>query len=291
MICRVCGMEYTGTACPKCKTPAGVDYARFDYYPNRASLRRTVFAAPQTGGNQTPPASHPPMAAAAQPQGGGQARPSYGRCPRCGNPLHGNFCGQCGYFAGGAAGFAGGAGVHVRRTPHANAFTMQYQKMLHDQYYGFSPQPKQKIWPVVLAIAAYVCLVIGIVVMSVLLQFAVLYGTVEGQNAGMDSSNLPFSDDYQGDYDTMPSWPEEIIPEDEGESILPNGVSNAEYAQLEIGMSYAEISAIIGGDGEIIAQDGTDFTAAWLGEYRPEAVVTVSFVDGVADAIQQDGLF
>ena len=123
-------------------------------------------------------------------------------------------------------------------------------------------------------------------------------------------SEYGFSDDYynQGDpsgnyldldpdYDYKSSAKDEnAIPDhitDTGESILPNGVSIEEYRQLSIGMDYATVSSIIGGDAlstETIESENK-IIAMWPGEYEINAVVTITFENGAVTSIEQRGLY
>ncbi len=70
------------------------------------------------------------------------------------------------------------------------------------------------------------------------------------------------------------------------------GVSSEEFAQLHTGMTYAQISAIIGGDAyqTTVPDVSGSYSAAWLGQDDPDAVLTVRFVNGQAVDLQQSGL-
>lgn len=72
----------------------------------------------------------------------------------------------------------------------------------------------------------------------------------------------------------------------------PQGVSPEEFAQLQTGMTYAQISAIIGGDAyqTTVPDVSGSYSAAWQGQDNPEAVLTVRFVNGQAVDLQQSGL-
>lgn len=72
----------------------------------------------------------------------------------------------------------------------------------------------------------------------------------------------------------------------------PQGVSPEEFARLQTGMTYAQISAIIGGDAyqTTVPDVSGSYSAAWQGQDNPEAVLTVRFVNGQAVDLQQSGL-
>jgi len=75
----------------------------------------------------------------------------------------------------------------------------------------------------------------------------------------------------------------------------PSGISPEEYRQIEIGMSYARVSAIIGGDGEIVESSQTlkeevYYTYVWYGEENPYAAAYITFTDGAVTAIENEGI-
>jgi hypothetical protein len=315
MICKVCGMEYAGDVCPKCKTPGTLDYTQYDYFPHRAQIRQTQFAAGGSAplsGQEQPPRQEPAGMQNDRQRTGWNAedRRPFGICPKCGNVLRGNFCGQCGYFAGNRR---PGDQVNTGCQPNGwngagqqgNSFTENYRNSRQP----LPPQPKPKTWVIVLVVLAFVFLVVILPILFVFGYTSFLVHMIDSldknyslYSSGDGSSHNQYDESYEDFDDFMERYfnengqngeesATEQIPEDEGESVLPNGVSNQEYAQLAPGMTYAEISSIIGGDGVVITQDGDDFTAAWPGEYKPDAVVTVVFEDGLAKTIEQDGLF
>lgn len=77
-----------------------------------------------------------------------------------------------------------------------------------------------------------------------------------------------------------------------GEYYDPQGVSPEEFARLELGMTYAQISGIIGGDAYQTTEPDVSgsYSAAWQGQEDPQAVLTVRFVNGQAADLQQSGL-
>ena len=82
------------------------------------------------------------------------------------------------------------------------------------------------------------------------------------------------------------------IQHSDNEYYDPQGVSPEEFARLELGMTYAQISGIIGGDAyQITVPDVSgSYSAAWQGQEDPQAILTVRFVNGQATDLQQSGL-
>ena len=76
--------------------------------------------------------------------------------------------------------------------------------------------------------------------------------------------------------------------------VYRGGVSAEEYDRLKLGMTYAHISSIIGGDGELI-ENGTDvhgdayYIYGWPGEYGDYGAVFITFTNDVATEITVDG--
>ncbi|MGI6152499.1 MAG: hypothetical protein ACOYJB_01515 [Christensenellaceae bacterium] len=94
-----------------------------------------------------------------------------------------------------------------------------------------------------------------------------------GEDAPMPTGDLPDPDD---------------VP-------IPSGgtgatISKAEYDQLEEGMSYEEVCAIIGGEGEALAESGTFVMYMWPGEGSIGANANATFMDGEMISKAQYGL-
>lgn len=86
----------------------------------------------------------------------------------------------------------------------------------------------------------------------------------------------------------------EILTPD-GEYYDARGVSEKEYEDIQIGMSYAYISSIVGSDGKIVDQGQnlygmTYYTYLWTGEKNPQAKMYIKFIDSEAVEIVEDGL-
>lgn len=254
MICQRCGTDYTGVRCPLCGEPAP---------------------------------SNPP--------------PSY--CPQCGQPVQGSFCGHCGYCLDSHSPSFNPytaqptppptyvAANPYAMPPRASAFTQRYQSTHPAQ-----PSAPQKISPWMIAtIVVYVFLCI---ILPMLLTGMAVWGILYSDSPFYDDMRRSYYEEYNGpSNDLIPDQRDHsstVIPDEEtGEPLVPHGVSIAEYQQLKVGMSYAEISYIIGGDA--MGQDtdnikDDEFIAIWCGEYNPDAVITITFEDNIATKIEQDGL-
>ena len=82
------------------------------------------------------------------------------------------------------------------------------------------------------------------------------------------------------------------IQHSDNEYYDPQGASPEEFARLELGMTYAQISGIIGGDAyqTTVPDVSGSYSAAWQGQEDPQAILTVRFVNGQATDLQQSGL-
>lgn len=72
------------------------------------------------------------------------------------------------------------------------------------------------------------------------------------------------------------------------------GISAEEYQKLSIGMSYAQVSAIIGGDGSPIesgenAYGKPYYIYGWKSETNQNAAVYIAFIDDAVSEISVDG--
>lgn len=85
------------------------------------------------------------------------------------------------------------------------------------------------------------------------------------------------------------------LPDIGGVEIYRGGVSQTEFDRLELGMTYAHISSIIGGDGAPI-ESGTNvqgdayYIYGWPGEYGETGAVYITFTNDVATEITLDGV-
>lgn len=91
-------------------------------------------------------------------------------------------------------------------------------------------------------------------------------------------------------YDNIPNFPKDDYTASTDDYYLPGGYSESEYGKLKIGMSYAQISYIIGGDGELVnsgenLKDETFYTYAWPHETELYTVLYITFTKDAASDI------
>ena len=101
-----------------------------------------------------------------------------------------------------------------------------------------------------------------------------------------DFSQIPNFGGNDGQNDPFSGSEEDPFGDESGVSDYPNGCSRAEYQKLEKGMTYAQISAIIGGDSANFYDTTDDSGRActvfqWPTESR-EGYISVEFIDGKA---------
>ncbi len=198
-------------------------------------------------------------------------------CPSCGAVIvdGGQFCAQCGTPVN-------PVGVPPMQNPvmgSGNSFTDNYLYALRNDTTG-EYHKKAKPWIVVVVI-------IGFLLLQIL---PLVIGLISFDQMIEESSYRNYYY-YQYDGNASPEEDSDYGYSDTRTSVLPNGVSAEEYEQLELGMSYGEISYLIGGDAMQQSQmeDGS-VMAVWPGEYDVTATVSILFEDGVAVEISEDGL-
>lgn len=204
-------------------------------------------------------------------------------CPRCGRPVWGAYCGACGY----------------RVQPPVDGWYAQ----------GGYPAPMQvkkdsNGW--IIALAAVLGFVFVVLPVILLIAFSLVFTHSVRNYVDRYGYEYGYEEEYEEEYEEDDDYYDEDsyedgieqgvspedIPDDAGESIYPQGVSNQEYKLLSDGMTYSEVSAIIGGDGETReVDDEGGFTAVWPGEYKTDAVITIEFQDNRVIDINQNGLF
>lgn len=318
MICEKCGHEYYGFECPNCafhKDPAQQENKESEVTESEAAESKAENAAEQetvSGSDiKTSSGVHSDTIHAPEgPQTWNTRQENEPRtpqiCPACGAVIRdgAQFCGQCGTPVNPVN---GGDSQYTQNQYSANRFTDNYLRERNNDTTG---NYHRKVKPGMVILIVVLILLIGIVpsVLGIVFMFRSDEFATEFE-AGMNDAFTQMDPDY---YDEDPEFyndpdsdpdPEDLLPEDgtaeheavdEGESIYPNGVSIEEYNQLEVGMTYGEISFIIGGDAQKQdlegAQEG-EIIALWPGEYKITAVIRITFVDGVATNIEQSGLF
>ena len=158
--------------------------------------------------------------------------------------------------------------------------TEAYQRSLREH----PETPKLSKWMkalIVFCIIFYIFSIIGSAINSISIQYEVNQ-EVANDPYWQDPFTDPYYDDGSDFYGTT--------------SVNPAGCSSEELKKLKTGMTYAQISAIIGGDAQgedtSLETDENSFAAVWMGEENPYMTVTVVFEDGEAVSISSsDYLF
>lgn len=183
-------------------------------------------------------------------------------CPRCHNVANGRFCLYC------------GLDLAMYQAQYQNPYnSYQYSYNTNYGYYSsqFQPAVKSKrvvVWPFIVGGAL---VIIAIITAAIIFINFIIKG------------NKPYNYNEYGNYNNYE------------EGILPNGISKQELNQIKTGMSYAHVSAIIGGDGELVDQGTTPldekyYTYHWYGENNPNASVYITFVNDKVSDIVNNGV-
>ena len=168
--------------------------------------------------------------------------------------------------------------------PPRHPMTAAYQQSLAEG----RPFPKLSGW------------IKALIVFLVLFQLAAYTGQFM-QNQALWSNpeeylEGPFGSFVEEYFEDPELFAEDVLPEAEPaakEVLFPNGCSEQEFSRLQEGMSYAQVSAIIGGDAlqeDPSLETGEDsFAAVWVGENNPYATVTIVFEHDQAVSIISSG--
>ncbi|MGI5958134.1 MAG: hypothetical protein ACOX60_01810 [Massiliimalia sp.] len=320
MICEKCGREYEGQQCPYCSQQENSPTESADFAADTPDLTAkgvysdTIYKPEweqRNSNSQTPqgtPSSHGWNRIGDVSQG---TFSNETKCPICGYPVTGNFCQRCGtanpntHPASENAPFSQQQNVYGQQpfsSPGYGGFqTVPNQNYFRENYHRAIEQgrfPKKSQTAAVLLIILGVLLKLMSAGSSILVSLNSEYWADEIMDSyyedyydyyddGMEDNWVDTSDSGDGFKDYVR---DDAV--DTGESVMPNGVSLEEFRQLELGMTYPEISYIIGGDAagqETNEQDR--LITLWPGEYRIDAVVRVTFdEDGQAIVIEQNGL-
>lgn len=297
MICNRCGQEYFGESCPYCEAEVALSPETEDNFETQRGVHSdTVRNLFEEKALETPPPSVSQWQQVGE-SSVGNPNPQQGfqqmwpqNCPLCGKPLNARFCGSCGYDSMGACGLHGS---------HKNSFTERYENSFREPQYRHKMSP----WVIVLIVGA---ILFSVILPSVAMVDFWMHGEeyieqfmqdyMEEYEQLMPGNDIP-GDTIPGNQEDNPDASSDSSAnemEDVGESLLPNGVSRAEYRQIQKGMTYAEISSIIGGDAPDIRENPeneNELAAYWPGEYNTDAVVMIVFEDSVATEISEEGLF
>lgn len=218
-----------------------------------------------------------------------------GKCLRCGGVTNTNTCPHCGYTHPVSSGYLGGnnttnANGYANQRPNNNQYNQnqynpnnpygnQYNNGQNGYGYGYAP-PMQKQKKSILLPAVMIAFA-SILVLSTLALM--VFSMVDFGNNGNTGNEPPVING--------------IVPPkvNNTESVnYPDGVSLEEYKKIKIGMEYAQVSAIIGGDGQIISSEKGESKKtvyAWYGQNIQDAIITIAFEDNKVTKIEQQNLF
>lgn len=238
-------------------------------------------AAPAAPMEQAPPVT-PPPAAPCDPRAVGA--PAY--CPRCGSIAAGRFCSACGWDL--AVGQPG-APVPPPYVPYPQQPYPQnggYPPPAYPAYpaYGYGSPNYAGGIPYQKQSHRTVWLVCGLIVLFAALLAGILFLCSSLVN-NLDIRDLPTSSGDFGGYES---------PSQDGGYYLPQGISDAELAEILPGMSYGLVTQIIGGEGTIIEEgvnaEGKSYAIyGWPSEDDYYAAVYITFTEGRATEITTEG--
>lgn len=297
MVCEKCGHEYYGFECPNCAFHNDMIEQEENEQKSpeyTASEKGSSFAEKRSGTGVHSDTIHAPQGSEIpqspdleNPQGDLQ------HCPVCGTEIGMNtyFCGYCG-TAIYADAYRGN--TYTGNQYSQNGFTEKYLREKNNDMTGIY---HRKMKP------GMVILVILLILLLEVLPLVLSFSFMLNENEIFSELESKFSyGENEEDFDYGNEESETILPEVDTDSDMtetegvfyPNGVSVEEYQQLQVGMTYGEISYIIGGDAQAQDLDNAaenELIAIWPGENKLSAMVRITFVDGVATEIEQDGLF
>lgn len=197
------------------------------------------------------------------------------KCPRCNNLSTSQFCTFCGLDL-----------VRYYSNTHPVSSTTNFDRTLHNQppvqpmqYGNFNapyPHPTQTKKP----LNAWVIIFISLLAFTLVFTLSVVF--LKNTDGKLGGNTNPNNSTYQ-------------YQNPNKQESYPNGISEEEYIKLKYGMSYAQVSSIAGGDGSMSDQGKTPhgddyFTYTWIGENNVNALIHITFIDGVVSDIVEDGL-
>lgn len=185
-------------------------------------------------------------------------------CTACGAPAYGTFCSSCGAPLRSEPPVPSGNAPLFPEAADHTGFSQNTEPFPVSAEYAAPPKKQKHTGLIVLSILTGISVVIMLTAM--LIHFIL-----------SSFNNIGINDPFYGNT-----------------QIFRGGVSTEEYDRLQLGMTYAHISSIIGGDGELI-ENGTDvhgdtyYIYGWPGEYGDTAAVYITFTNDVATEITVDG--
>ncbi|MFZ2539964.1 MAG: hypothetical protein WAX04_13875 [Oscillospiraceae bacterium] len=207
------------------------------------------------------------------------------RCPRCSNVVNNRLCDFCGldlstvYFK---------TEYKQPAQPPQSPYPNQYQQPSYGQQsygqqsaygqqppymYNYPQKPHKNHWWIlgVVILTMACCFYLLLRLMSY--SFGYINGVYDRYKAADDSFSPPNSQE---------------------EYYFAGGVSSEEFKRIKNDMSYAQVSSIIGGDGEVAnegenLQGETFYTYSWYGEYNANAIIYITITSDKVTDITLEG--
>ncbi len=196
------------------------------------------------------------------------------RCPRCSNVVSNRLCNFCGldlstvYFK---------TEYKQPAQPTQSPYQNQYQQPPLGQQppymYNFPQKPRKSNWWILGVVVLTIVCCLYFLIRLISYSFGYINGTY-GISKGTEDIFSP--------------------PNKQEKYYFAGGVSSDEFKKLKNDMSYAQISSIIGGDGEITdsgktLKGETYYTYGWYGEHNPNAAVYITITSDKVTDITLDG--
>lgn len=206
------------------------------------------------------------------------------KCPNCDNliPLDvANFCGAC------------GQNVSHLKVNHFNSQAYNFhnqQQQFYNQQQHFNQLPptssKGALYTfsvIIKSLTIFTSILVLIAIIVFVFVKSNYDGILDSKLDGGIHESL-FYNYFMSDYNTSV----------QAETYFsPGGISDLEYAKLDIGMSYALASFIIGGDGDLVntgenLQNKFYYTYRWFSEIDEDLVFYITFVEDEISEIMLD---
>lgn len=259
MLCPNCGKEHIGYECPNCN---------FDYSTDKQTFDST---------NNTSNYSHNDN--------------KFQYCCYCGNKLthNSNFCPYCGKQLIDASfsyntnnnndnntfnSFKQDNGISFSN--YSNKVTSNYQNKKNEY------QKKSLTLPIIL------------IILMVILKIVSIVSLVQNLIKLNDFNYYTSSNSQIVDFDEEDSQPTINLPKQKKDytSVYPNGISVSEFKKLKVGMTYEQVSYIIGGDGVVSSSNKNQTVVTWISEYNiKDSYVSITFTDKKVSKIEDFNLF
>lgn len=158
------------------------------------------------------------------------------RCPRCMNLIYSARCPYCGTYAA--------SQYNPVQGQNASQGYSQTQQGIYNSVpspNGYYRLPNGELYPIKKNKTG---LIVGLSIAGAVLLIAIFI-SLSYVTYALVSENTERINDFSTD--------SRVNTESSQQSAYPNGISDEEFEKLEIGMSYAHASSIIGGDGILVS--------------------------------------